>query len=195
MPPDTPPAGTVRPGGRTQEVTQTVANSVLSLITAGNIDFSYNQLAALSGVHKTTLYRRWPQRIDLIREAITSHNQSFQLKTGKNWNENAERVVRSLASFLSQPTEIAINCVLFTQPEATSNRVTIEYWEPIRNTLNELVVEAQSREEIPANINPATLIMSLSSPLVLQTVMTRSAVKKDLIDNLIQIARSYGKTN
>lgn len=189
---DTPRAGKVRPGGRTQEVAHTVATSVLKLITKGNIDFSYSELADLSGVHKTTLYRRWPQRIDLVRAAIKVHNQSFQLKTGKNWDENAEAIVRSLAMFLSQPAEIAINCALFAQADAASNLATIEYWEPIQDALNELVLAAQSRGEIPACIDPATLIATLSAPVILNTVMTRSPAKKELINNLIRIARCYG---
>ncbi len=182
----------MRPGGRTKATKQTVATSVLRLIAEGNIDFSYNELAAISGVHKTTLYRRWPQRIDLVREAIKIHNQSFQLKAGKDWYENAELIVRSLASFLSQPTEIAINCALFAHPESASNLVTIEYWEPIRKSLNELVRQAQSNGEIPDHIYPGAIVISLSSPLVLSTVMTRSPVTDDLTNSLIQIARLFG---
>ena len=138
-----PPAGTQRPGGRTKEVTHTVATAVLTLISNGSINFSYTELADESGVHKTTLYRRWPQRIDLIREAIQLHNRSFTLKQGKTWHHSAKAIIDSLALFLSQPAEIAINRALLAEPDAAANAVTTEYWQPIQAVLIQTVRDAQ----------------------------------------------------
>ena len=187
-------AGEVRPGGRTRTTQNTVATSVLNLIKEGNFHFSYSELAALSGVHQTTLYRRWPPRTDLIREAIKIHNQGFTIKNSNNWEENAEAIVRGLADFLSQPVEIAINRALLANPQSAETLVTVEYWEPIQAILYDLVIEAQQSGELPDDIDPSALITTLASPLIIDTALTTTAKNREkLIINLIKIARLYGK--
>lgn len=187
-----PRSGDLRPGGRTREIKNNVATSVLELIKSGNIQFSYSELAAASGVHKTTLYRRWPKHIDLIRVAIEIHNQSFSLESKNNWHDNAEAIVRSLADFLSDPTEVAINRALLANPQAAESLVSVEYWQPIQNLLKAIVVEAQTAGELPEDIDPQTVIMTIVSPLIISTTLgfgTKS--KETLIAQLSRLARSY----
>lgn len=187
-----PKAGEIRPGGRTREVRNAVAASVLELIKSGNIQFSYSELAEASGVHKTTLYRRWPQRMDLIREAIEVHNQDFILKAGTCWHDNAEAIVRSLAEFLSEPTEIAINRALLADPLSAESLVSVEYWRPIQASLKSLVTQAQSSGELPADIDPDTLILTLVAPLLVNTTLDLGPKnREDLILMLTRLARSY----
>lgn len=190
-----PRAGEIRPGGRTREVRNAVAASVLELIKSGNIQFSYSELASASGVHKTTLYRRWPQRMDLIREAIEIHNRNFAIKAGSNWHDNAEAIVRSLAEFLSDPTEIAINRALLADPESAESLVSVEYWRPIQASLNGLVTEAQSAGELPDDVDPDTLILTLVAPLLVNTTLDLGPrSQEDLIHHLTRVARSYANT-
>ncbi|MBA6411791.1 TetR/AcrR family transcriptional regulator C-terminal ligand-binding domain-containing protein [Parahaliea sp. F7430] len=187
-----PRSGDLRPGGRTREIKNNVATSVLELIKSGNIQFSYSELAAASGVHKTTLYRRWPTHIDLIRVAIEIHNQSFSLESKNNWHDNAEAIVRSLADFLSDPTEVAINRALLANPQAAESLVSVEYWQPIQNLLKSMVVEAQAAGELAEDIDPQTVIMTIVSPLIISTTLgfgTKS--KETLITQLSRLARSY----
>ena len=187
-----PRAGEVRPGGRTREVKQSVAAAVLELIKNGHVHFSYNELAALSGVHKTTLYRRWPQHIDLLREAIEIHNQRFRIKTGKAWHENAEAIVRSLADFLSEPTEIAINRALLANPQAAESLISVEYWRPIQDRLDRVVIEAQTAGELPDDIDPSVVIKTLVSPLILSTTLNFGPEStEELVTQLTRLARSY----
>ena len=47
-----------RPGGRTEKNRQAVAAAVLQLIKEGRLDFESQEVAALAGVHRTTLFRR-----------------------------------------------------------------------------------------------------------------------------------------
>ena len=190
-----PRAGETRPGGRTREVRNAVAASVLELIKSGNIQFSYSELASASGVHKTTLYRRWPQRLDLIREAIEIHNQNFAIKTGSNWHDNAEAIVRGLAEFLSDPTEIAINRALLADPQSAESQVSVEYWRPIQASLNHLVTRAQAAGELSDDISPDTLILTLVAPLLVNTTLDLGPKsREDLIRQLTTVARSFANT-
>lgn len=62
-----------RPGGRTARVGQAVMESTLDeLADAGYADFSVERVADRAGVNKTTLYRRWGGRDELVAAAIHS---------------------------------------------------------------------------------------------------------------------------
>lgn len=186
-----PRVGQRRPGGRTERVREMVATTVLDLIKNGNIDFSYNDVAEISGIHKTTLYRRWPQRIDLVKEALKQHNSLLKIPHGKTWSETAEALVKSVARFLSDPTEIALNIALFSDPSAEASEIAEEYWLPVQNQLNQLVIEAQERKELPGDIDPQTLMSTIVAPMLMMTMLTRAPLKRKYVTQLIKIVKLY----
>lgn len=62
-----------RPGGRTARIGNAVMEATLDeLADVGHADFSVERVAERAGVNKTTLYRRWGGRDDLIAAAIHS---------------------------------------------------------------------------------------------------------------------------
>ena len=188
---NTKTAGKIRPGGRTTKVRLAVAEAVLEFIRNGELDFSYNQLAEISGIHKTTLYRRWPQRIDLLSEAIELHNQSYQFPRGDNWHDDAIALINNTAQFLANPIEIAINSALLSGLDSATNPIAHEYWRPIQEALNDVVIAAQQRGELPPHLNPSTVIATLTTPILLECAITREQVSDQLIHELIKIAHCY----
>jgi AcrR family transcriptional regulator len=54
---------------RGQAVADTVLDTTLALITEQGAAFSIDEVAAAAGVHKTTVYRRWPTKPALIGAA------------------------------------------------------------------------------------------------------------------------------
>ncbi|MFI1993742.1 TetR/AcrR family transcriptional regulator [Actinoplanes sp. NPDC020271] len=60
-----------RPGGRTARVSEQVLEATVELIARhGVAAVTYEAIAKLSGTGRATLYRKWPQRDDLIRSAL-----------------------------------------------------------------------------------------------------------------------------
>ncbi|WP_432827468.1 TetR/AcrR family transcriptional regulator [Dactylosporangium sp. CA-092794] len=60
-----------RPGGRTARVSEQVLDATVELIARhGVAAVTYEAVAKLSGAGRATLYRKWPQRDDLIRAAL-----------------------------------------------------------------------------------------------------------------------------
>jgi AcrR family transcriptional regulator len=60
-----------RPGGRSARVVQAVLLATLEeLAAAGYRALSYEAIALRAGVSRTTLYRRWPTKIELVRAAF-----------------------------------------------------------------------------------------------------------------------------
>jgi AcrR family transcriptional regulator len=70
-------AGTVdraparRPGGRTARVRAQILAATAELVARDGIaGFRYEEVAELAGVHKTSVYRNWPDREELVVEAL-----------------------------------------------------------------------------------------------------------------------------
>jgi AcrR family transcriptional regulator len=72
---ETPKVGAQRPGGRSARVRQDVLAAATELLTEAGYDgLSIEAVAGRAGVHKTTVYRRWPTKADLIADALTARS-------------------------------------------------------------------------------------------------------------------------
>lgn len=73
---DRPPAR--RPGGRNARVRAQVLAATAELVARdGVVGFRYEEVAELAGVHKTSVYRNWPDREELVVDAILSYAETL----------------------------------------------------------------------------------------------------------------------
>ena len=68
--PDSAPDRT-RPGGRTAQVTDRLLAATIDLIAHGGVAaVTYEAVARAAGSSRATVYRKWPDREDLVRDAL-----------------------------------------------------------------------------------------------------------------------------
>src|SRR5580658_8453688 len=69
--------GERRPGGRSARNRAAVLDAAVELLAEASYDdLSMENIAARAGVHKTTVYRRWPTKADLVADAIRARSQA-----------------------------------------------------------------------------------------------------------------------
>ena len=176
-----------RPGGRTEVVRQKVITAVIELIKSGNMHFSYNELADLSGVNKTTLYRRWPSQINLFQEALQEHNRPVEINEKSSWAETLETGLRELAWHFSKAEEIAMNLSFLSSPDVEESSMILAQWQPIQANFIRLIKDAQEKGEIPSSLDPASLFTIIISPLVLMTLAGRKPIEENKLDEIIKV--------
>lgn len=186
---------TKRPGGRAEEIRQAVTAAVLDVIQTGNVDFSYQEVAEQSGVNKTTLYRRWPNRNDLLREALKEHNATFKLPEPRSWSVDVKVLILEMAKFLSQPIEIAMNLALMNNPNSETNLLMVDQWTPVQIQVNQLVEHAQLKGELSKEIKASTVTLTLLSPLLVLTLLSRKRVDKKTINELVKLGQQLAIAN
>ncbi|MBP2367396.1 TetR/AcrR family transcriptional regulator [Pseudonocardia parietis] len=65
---------TRRPGGRTARVRAQILAATVELVARNGIaGFRYEEVAELAGVHKTSVYRNWADREELVVEALLQY--------------------------------------------------------------------------------------------------------------------------
>lgn len=73
---DRPPAR--RPGGRNARVRARILDATAELAARDGIaGFRYEEVAELAGVHRTSVYRNWPDREELVTEALLQYAEDL----------------------------------------------------------------------------------------------------------------------
>jgi AcrR family transcriptional regulator len=67
-----------RPGGRNALVRTQILGATAKLVARDGIaGFRYEEVAELAGVHKTSVYRNWPDREDLVADALLQYAEDL----------------------------------------------------------------------------------------------------------------------
>src|SRR5215467_7850019 len=99
------PAVLRRPGGRTARNRAAIFAATLAELAAhGYADLSFDAIASQAGVHKTTVYRRWRSKDQLVAAAFMDAAQrQLEVADTGNIDRDARALARSVAVTLSQP--------------------------------------------------------------------------------------------
>ncbi|SOD63432.1 transcriptional regulator, TetR family [Streptomyces zhaozhouensis] len=67
-----------RPGGRNARVRTRILDATVELVARDGIaGFRYEEVAECAGVHKTSVYRNWPDREELVVEALLRYAEDL----------------------------------------------------------------------------------------------------------------------
>jgi AcrR family transcriptional regulator len=186
-----PIPGRSRPGGRSARVRAAVLAAARELVAdQGYEPVGIEQIAARAGVHKTTVYRRWPTKARLVMDAVE--------------DMSAERVpVPDTGTLASDLREFSRSIVanLNTAGAATLARALVaaaadsdelraaaaEFWHRRFGVAGEMVARAVERQEIPADTDSDALIETLIGPLYVRVLLTDVAVDRGLADRVAAI--------
>ena len=186
-----PRVGQQRPGGRAARVRADVLRSVVELLDEVGYDkMSVEDVATRAGVHKTTIYRRWPTKAELVADAAREHSaqavpipntgtlaadlQALARQVAANiGSESGGRRSRSIAAAASVSDELAAGMHTFWAHRlAESGRV---------------VERAIDRGELPAGTDSNLIIETLIGPLWLRLLQTGEPITKDLADRVAKL--------
>ncbi|WP_407288120.1 TetR/AcrR family transcriptional regulator C-terminal ligand-binding domain-containing protein [Streptomyces sp. BP-8] len=197
-----PTPGTRRPGGRTARTRAAVRDAVLAGLTEhGYPGLTVEYVAEHSGVHKTTLYRRWKDVEGLVSDALALAGEDSWTPPDTGSLEGdlralAQEVVSSFADPAVSASGSAMIAAAF-QSERAAEALRAYYTE--RFARCEIIVErAVHRGELPgaADTRPGTpegaidagaLVRSVSAPLFFRLFITREPVDDTLADQAVAV--------
>ena len=125
-------SGTARPGGRTARTAQAVFAATLAELAARPYaDISIETIAARAGVHKTTVYRRWRAKPDLVVDALSNAADArIEVPDTGSVESDLRALSRAVQATLSSPegaaTTKALCAAALTSPEIAG--VLARFW-------------------------------------------------------------------
>lgn len=170
--------GTVRPGGRTARTAEAVFAAVVAeLSTRDYADISVESVAARAGVHKTTVYRRWGSKAEIIRQALISAASShIQVPDTGSAGTDLQLLARAVQAVLSEGAAITRALIVGAMSSPEIAGVMDQFWAARLEAISVIVDRAIERAEIPAGTDPAAFMHAMAAPLFYQLLVARAPV-------------------
>lgn len=160
--------GTARPGGRTARNRAAIfAATLAELAEHGYADLSVDAIAARAGVHKTTIYRRWPTRAELVAAAFMDvAEQRLDVADTGNIDRDARALARSVAAALAQPAvAAAARATLAVSAPDIREQIARAFWGSREAAVGPLIEQAMQRGQLPPSTDVNAVIAAIAAPL------------------------------
>lgn len=182
MPSETSPQapGTVRPGGRTARTRTAVRDAVLAgLGEHGYPGLTVEYVAEHSGVHKTTLYRRWGSLEGLLADALAlAGEDGWTPPDTGSLQGDLRALARELLDAFADPAAAAAPTAFVGagfQSERAADALRGFYTERFARC-TPVVERAVARGEAPPGTDAGTVARAVSAPLFLRLFVTREGI-------------------
>lgn len=167
-----------------------VANAVLVMLTEGNVLFDIQDVAERSGVHRTTIRRRWRDRDALMSEAMTEHTSRMQVDPKGDWELVLRRIAFALRDFMADPVEDSLNRMIAISGSDNFRRHVRSHWQTVFDGLAAPLLAAQKRGQIAADADVPLVLRILGGTIMTRVVYYREAASDGFIHELVaQIIR------
>ncbi|MFE0698928.1 TetR/AcrR family transcriptional regulator [Streptomyces sp. NPDC058872] len=156
-----------------------------ALVELGWSKLTMGDVAGRAGVAKTTLYRRWANKNELVVDAVAVLFDELELPDLGSLQADIEHVVLQFAALLERPeTKTALMAVV---AESTRD-------EPLRERIRSSIVDrqkrlvlagrrrAQQRGELPPDLGPVAATDDLIFDVVAGAVVHRALVSAEPVD-------------
>jgi AcrR family transcriptional regulator len=157
----------VRAGGRSERVRRQVGKASLALLTEGRLDLTPAEVAQRSGVSRTTVYRWWPTKPALVREALAVHtDRRVDPPDTGTWHGDLDALAHRLTAFFSDPVEVALNSIMASGSSPDFDALVLDHFAPVFDAWRGMVERARTRGELRPNVDADTVLLTLASPLL-----------------------------
>jgi AcrR family transcriptional regulator len=167
-----------------------LAATLAELAEGGFAALSLERVARRAGVHKTTLYRRWGTREELVLEAMLERAADrISVPDTGSLREDLLELARTAAANAATPEVAAMaRAVAAESPHdsklAAANR---RFWTE-RLALDAVIVErAIERGELAAETNAQRVIEAVLGPIHLRLLLTGEAVDRSFLETIVEL--------
>lgn len=175
---------------RIQRTRGAVLPATLSVLAErGFADFTMEGVAEAARVSKSTVYRHWPTKLSLLREALEELNRQPDVELeGRSARVQVERLLEHLVAALSDSVLAA--CIPALIEAAERHREVGEflhqYSDRRRSTLAGVLRKGIEAGEFPGHLDPELAALALSGPIFYRRLMTASPLPASDIPCLVQ---------
>lgn len=160
------------------------------IIERGASNLSIEEVAARSGVAKTTIYRRWPERASLIIDAVRATFEHVGIPDTGSLRGDLEAFFGGMIrADLSGAAGKLMPCIIDAasrdpEIETLLERIGVERQQPILA----IVARAQARGELPPGLDPTIVFGTIVGPIVFRKLVQRQALDTDYVSACLDVA-------
>jgi AcrR family transcriptional regulator len=190
-PPSSPATRDAPAKPRGEAFVQAVLEATLAELAAQGYErLSIPQIAFLADANKTSIYRRWPSKAELVRDALASViTPASQAPDTGHLQGDLLELAKNLAAFLQSPAGKAIVSIMLTQSEDSELRALAQTSYQNANQQAPFIVmqRAMQRGELKAQIDPAQVLFTLAGSVMHRLFVERSVADEAFLKQAIEI--------
>ena len=192
----------IRVRGRAADVVARVMSATAhELNRVGYAAFRIEDVASLSGVNKTTIYRRWPNKADLVAHAVTAHfAETLGRPGGLSLDTGTLRGDLRASLFLGvdlSPTSRGMLRLVTERSAPEIEAITRRARAELQRMRVAIIERAVARGELPGGID-AELVVDLVSAPVQRALLFNQHLSASYVERVIDVVlagaiATYGK--
>ena len=165
---------------------------ILEAVTQALEEVNYHELtiediAARAGVGKTTIYRWWKNKPDLILETFKEYTANiFELDFAKSLEENLIQQLLKLADILHRPLGRAVLVAVANHREVGAKFFS-EYLLPRREQMHVLIQKAIERDEIQKSDCFELMLDAIYAPIHYKIIFFNQLPDEKYIGQLVKL--------
>jgi len=176
------PEGTRRGRGRPPGISERVRRDVYEavrdlLVQSGYAALRLDDVAELAGVHKSTLYRQWATKAQLVRDVLNASLVAHYPRPDEgSWAADIDALCGELVRLFRSPTTIAFIRTRAVADDPELIQGLHELADRDMRFVREPFERAIARGEIDPGLSVETLVEMLISPFLVRVALTRLPV-------------------
>jgi AcrR family transcriptional regulator len=179
-----------RPGGRSERVVADVLRGAATeLARVGYVALRIEDVAQRAGVAKTTVYRRWPTKADLVEAAIGAlHAPGADPPDHGDVEADLFDLARQFLTRAATPEGLGISRVITLEidhPEV--EQIAMRLKEDIRGTWRHVVLRAIGRRQLPGRTEVEMVVDMILGTLVTRFVRQRKPIDLAYVKRVIAL--------
>ena len=176
--PDGTRRGRGRPPGISERVRRDVYEAVRDLLVqSGYAALRLDDVAELAGVHKSTLYRQWATKAQLVRDVLNASLVAHYPRPDEgSWAADIDALCGELVRLFRSPTTIAFIRTRAVADDPELIQGLHELADRDMRFVREPFERAIARGEIDPGLSVETLVEMLISPFLVRVALTRLPV-------------------
>ncbi|MGW8375239.1 TetR/AcrR family transcriptional regulator [Streptomyces sp. ODS28] len=178
-----------RPGGRSAQVRAAVlAATVEGLLDTGLDGLSIGEIARRSGVHESSIYRRWKTKANVAVDAVVSRtNIALPDPDAGSLRGDLVALLLNIAEFVATPLGRLL-VELASRQDMPEYQAAREKFRTERLTAGMAVLQrAEERGELRPGVNHRLAFETLIGPLHVRLLLTRDALTREFVEDVVDL--------
>ncbi|MEV5752284.1 TetR/AcrR family transcriptional regulator [Actinoallomurus sp. NPDC052308] len=175
-----------RPGGRSARVRAAVRSATLSeLAEKGYTALTVEGVAARSGVHKTTVYRRWGGVEGLIADALEmASEEPWPIPDTGSVEDDLRALARLVVTGFTDPDEGPVSTAFIAAAMQNSAAAVAlrRFFASRHDQAAPIVTRAVARGELPSGTDPVEVVRAAVAPIYYRLFVSREPVDAAVAD-------------
>lgn len=160
------------------------------LAASGYAAFTVESVAKRAGVHKTTLYRRWGTREQLLLDAMLERgNEAVPIPDTGTLRGDLAEYARAIVASLTPEIEAAIRAVVaIGSRDAAVADAARRFWTARFELVSEIVARAIARGELPPETESAPVVEAVIAPIYFRMLLSGEPLDDVFVERLASFA-------